>query len=49
MHIEAIKEVLVQATNKYFQFSNNVMSLKTFVPLSYQKIKLYNYIVYVAM
>ena len=33
MHIEEIKEVLVWAMNKYFQFSNN---LKTVVPLSYQ-------------
>ena len=39
MHIEAIKEVLARAMNKYFQFSNNVMLLKTFIPLSYQRIK----------
>ena len=26
MHIEAIKEVLAWAMNKYFQFSNNVTS-----------------------
>ena len=39
MHIETIKEVLAQAMNKYFQFSNNIMLLKTVVPLSYQKIK----------
>ena len=30
-HIEAIKEVLAQAMNKYFQFSNNIMLLKTVV------------------
>ena len=51
MNIEAIKEVLAWVMNKYFQFSNNVM---TFVPLSYQRIKpfklyMYNYIVYTAM
>ena len=45
MHIKAIKDVLTQAMNKYFQFSNNIMFLKTF---SYQRIKLYNYIEYVA-
>ena len=45
----AYKEVLAQAMIKYFQFSNNIMLLKTFIPLSYQRIKLYNYIVYVAM
>ena len=27
MHIEAIKEVLVRAMNKHFQFSNNIMLL----------------------
>ena len=32
------KEVLAWAMNKYFQFSNNVMLLKTFVSLSYQRI-----------
>ena len=41
MYIEAIKEVLAQAMNKYFQFSNNIMLLKTVVPLSYQRIKLF--------
>ena len=40
MHIEAIKEALVRAMNKYFQFSNNMMLLKTVVPLSYQRIRL---------
>ena len=35
MHIKVIKEVLAQAMNKHFQYSNNIM-LKTFVPLSYQ-------------
>ena len=38
MHIEAIKEVLAQTMNKYFQFSNNTMLLKTVVPLSSQRI-----------
>ena len=38
-HIEAIKEVLTQAMNKYFHFNNNVMLLKIFVPLSYQTIR----------
>ena len=39
-HIEAIKEVLAWAMNKQiFQFSNNVMLLKTIVLLSYQRIK----------
>ena len=28
------KEVLARAMNKYFQFSNNVMLLKTVAPLS---------------
>ena len=39
-HIDIIKEVLAWAINKHFQFSNNnVMLLKTVVPLSYQSIK----------
>ena len=38
MHIEAIKEVLARSMNTYFQFSNNVVLLKTLVPLSYQRI-----------
>ena len=29
MHIEVIKEVLAWAMNKYFQFSNNIVLLKT--------------------
>ena len=29
MHIEEIKEVLAQAMNKHFKFSNNVKLLKT--------------------
>ena len=41
MDIEAIKEVLARAMNKHFQFSNNIMLLKTFVPLSYHRIKLF--------
>ena len=49
MHTEAIKEVLAWATTKHFQFSNNIMLLKTVLTLSYQRIKLYNYIVYIAM
>ena len=36
-HIEANKEALALAMNKYFQFSNNIVLL---VPLNYQKIKL---------
>ena len=42
MDIEAIKEVLVWAMNKYFQFSNNMiimMLLKTVVLPIYQRIK----------
>ena len=35
MHIEAIIQVLAQAVNKCFQFSNNIMLLKTVVPSSY--------------
>ena len=37
--------MLARAMNKHFQFSNNVTLLKTVVPLSYQRIKLYNYII----
>ena len=47
-HIKAAKEMLAQAMNKNFQFSN-IMLLKTVLPLSYQRIKLYSYIVYVAV
>ena len=32
-------KVLAQAMNKYFQFNNNIMLLKTVVLLSYQRIK----------
>ena len=39
MIIEAIIEVLAWAMNKYFQFSNNTMLLKTVVPLSLQRIR----------
>ena len=46
MHIKAIKEVLAQAMNKYFQVSNIIMLLKTVVPLNYQRL---NYIVCVTM
>ena len=38
-HIEVIKEVLQRAINEHFQYSNNIMLLKTVVPLSYQSIK----------
>ena len=40
MHIEAIKEVLAQTMNKYFQFSNIIILFKTVVTLNYQRIKL---------
>ena len=50
IHLEAIKEVLSWAINKYFQFSITTMLVKTVVPLSYQSpFKCSNYIVYVAM
>ena len=41
IYIEAFKEVLARVMNRYFQFSNNIMLLKTVVPLSYQRIKLF--------
>ena len=37
MHIEAIKEVLAQAMNKYFQFSNNVNIFSLVIKIAFVK------------
>ena len=47
--MKAIKKVLAQAMNKYFQFSNNIMLLKNCTSKLSKNKAVYNYIVYVTM